>query len=132
MAFSEDCLTINVFRPSGLKSNAKLPVVSCPFSRPFSSSNKLSFQLFWTYGGGFDAGASSLYNGSGIVGQSVARVCCLYLSASRRLVDLSFKGTPLIYVNFNYRLGPLGFPQGQEGLSYRIHEHAPAYSYRSG
>jgi acetylcholinesterase len=24
------------------------------------------------------------------------------------------KGTPVIYVNFNYRLGPLGFPQGQE------------------
>ena len=25
---SEDCLTINVYRPSGVKSNAKLPVVS--------------------------------------------------------------------------------------------------------
>ncbi len=24
------------------------------------------------------------------------------------------KGTPIIYVNYNYRLGPLGFPQGQE------------------
>jgi hypothetical protein len=24
------------------------------------------------------------------------------------------QGTPVIYVNFNYRLGPLGFPQGQE------------------
>ncbi|KAF9457905.1 esterase 1 [Collybia nuda] len=75
---SEDCLTINVFRPSGISSNASLPV------------------LFWTYGGGFDAGVSSIYNGSAIVAQSVAR------------------GTPLIYVNFNYRLGPLGFPQGQE------------------
>ncbi|KAH9474384.1 Lipase 2 [Psilocybe cubensis] len=76
--FSEDCLTINVYRPSGLKSNAKLPI------------------LFWTYGGGFDAGEASIYNGSAIVAQSVAR------------------GTPLIYVNYNYRLGPLGFPQGQE------------------
>ncbi|PPQ65131.1 hypothetical protein CVT24_003221 [Panaeolus cyanescens] len=76
--FSEDCLTINVFRPSGLPKNARLPV------------------LFWTYGGGFQQGASSIYNGSAIVAQSVAR------------------GTPLIYVNFNYRLGPLGFPQGQE------------------
>ncbi|KNZ71681.1 Lipase 2 [Termitomyces sp. J132] len=75
---SEDCLTINVFRPSGTKPNAKLPV------------------LFWTYGGGFFAGQSSMYNGSAIVARSVAR------------------GTPLIYVNFNYRLGPLGFPQGQE------------------
>ncbi|PFH50825.1 hypothetical protein AMATHDRAFT_60267 [Amanita thiersii Skay4041] len=75
---SEDCLTINIFRPSGLPSTARLPV------------------LFWTYGGGFQIGSSSLYNGSAIVAHSVAR------------------GTPLIYVNFNYRLGPLGFPQGKE------------------
>ncbi|PFH50826.1 hypothetical protein AMATHDRAFT_60268 [Amanita thiersii Skay4041] len=75
---SEDCLTINVFRPSGLSPNAKLPV------------------LFWTYGGGYQLGASSGFNGSAIVSQSISR------------------GTPLIYVNFNYRLGPLGFPQGQE------------------
>ncbi|KAJ7106522.1 esterase 1 [Mycena epipterygia] len=52
--------------------------------------------MFWTYGGGFDQGVSSAFNASAIVAQSVAR------------------GTPLIYVNFNYRLGPLGFPQGQE------------------
>ncbi|KAJ7136677.1 extracellular triacylglycerol lipase precursor [Mycena epipterygia] len=75
---SEDCLTINVLRPAGTPANAKLPV------------------MFWTYGGGFDQGVSSLYNASVIVAQSVAR------------------GTPVIYVNFNYRLGPLGFPQGQE------------------
>ncbi|KAF9477645.1 extracellular triacylglycerol lipase precursor [Pholiota conissans] len=76
--FSEDCLTINVYRPTGTKSNAKLPV------------------LFWTYGGGFQDGEASIYNASAIVAQSVAR------------------GTPLIYVNYNYRLGPLGFPQGKE------------------
>ncbi|KAJ7314969.1 extracellular triacylglycerol lipase precursor [Mycena albidolilacea] len=75
---SEDCLTINVLRPAGIAANAKLPV------------------MFWTYGGGFDEGASAIYNGTGIVAQSVAR------------------GTPVIYVDFNYRLGPLGFPQGQE------------------
>ncbi|KAJ7105293.1 extracellular triacylglycerol lipase precursor [Mycena epipterygia] len=77
-ALSEDCLTINILRPAGTPANAKLPV------------------MFWTYGGGFDEGVSSIYNGSAIVAQSVIR------------------GTPLIYVNFNYRLGPLGFPQGQE------------------
>ncbi|KAJ7111473.1 extracellular triacylglycerol lipase precursor [Mycena epipterygia] len=75
---AEDCLTVNVLRPAGTPANAKLPV------------------MFWTYGGGFDEGGSSQFNGSGIVAQSVLR------------------GTPLIYVNFNYRLGPLGFPQGQE------------------
>ncbi|KAJ7448285.1 esterase 1 [Mycena galericulata] len=75
---SEDCMTINVFRPSGISTDANLPV------------------MFWTYGGGFDSGISFLYNGSGILAQSVIR------------------GTPVIYVNFNYRLGPLGFPQGHE------------------
>ena len=29
-----------------------------------------------------------------------------------------FQGTPIVYVNFNYRLGPLGFPQGQEGTYF--------------
>ncbi|KAJ7130385.1 esterase 1 [Mycena epipterygia] len=76
---SEDCLTINVFRPAGTPATAKLPVV--PPAR---------------YGGGFIQGVSSMYNASAIVAQSVLR------------------GTPVIYVSFNYRLGPLGFPQGQE------------------
>ncbi|KAF5328117.1 hypothetical protein D9758_018389 [Tetrapyrgos nigripes] len=77
-AMSEDCLTINIFRPSDVPTDFKLPV------------------LFWTYGGGFDAGTASTFNGSGIVAQSLVR------------------GTPLVYVNFNYRLGPLGLPQGKE------------------
>ncbi|KAJ2925705.1 hypothetical protein H1R20_g11388, partial [Candolleomyces eurysporus] len=80
---SEDCLTINIHRPKGLKSSAKLPV------------------LFWTYGGAFVLGSSNTYNGSEIVERSVAR------------------GTPLIFVNFNYRLGPLGFPQGREADDQR-------------
>ncbi|KAF8993119.1 extracellular triacylglycerol lipase precursor [Hymenopellis radicata] len=63
---SEDCLTINVLRPSGISANASLPV------------------LFWAYGGGFLAGASSMFNGSAIVAQSVLRAW------------------------------PLGFPQGNE------------------
>ncbi|KAF7358085.1 Carboxylic ester hydrolase [Mycena venus] len=75
---SEDCLSINVLRPSGTSTNHKLPV------------------MFWTYGGAFFAGVSSTFNASQIVAQSVQR------------------GTPIIYVSFNYRLGPLGFPQGHE------------------
>ncbi|KAF5342929.1 hypothetical protein D9758_014975 [Tetrapyrgos nigripes] len=73
-AMSEDCLTINIFRPSDVPTDVKLP----------------------DYGGGFDAGTASTFNGSGIVAQSLVR------------------GTPLVYVNFNYRLGPLGLPQGKE------------------
>ncbi|KAK7051308.1 hypothetical protein VNI00_004808 [Paramarasmius palmivorus] len=52
--------------------------------------------MFWTYGGGFHSGSAAQHNGSAIVQQSVTR------------------GTPVIYINFDYRLGPLGFPQGQE------------------
>ncbi|KAK0450541.1 triacylglycerol lipase 3 [Desarmillaria tabescens] len=79
-AMSEDCLTINILRPK-MTTNVLLPV------------------MFWTYGGGFFSGASSSFNGSNIVAQSVAR------------------GTPVVYVNHNYRLGPLGFPQGPEAES---------------
>ncbi|KAK0219624.1 extracellular triacylglycerol lipase precursor [Armillaria nabsnona] len=81
---SEDCLTINILRPSGVTGRSSLPV------------------LFWTYGGGFDSGSASTFDGSAIVAQSVRR------------------GTPVIYVNFNYRLGPLGFPQGAEAASRGI------------
>ncbi|KAH7881231.1 esterase 1 [Lentinula edodes] len=81
---SEDCLTINVFRPSGVDPNASLPV------------------MFWTYGGGFIEGSSAQFNASAIVAQSVVR------------------GTPIVYVNFNYRLGPLGFPQGQEAADRKV------------
>ncbi|KAJ7912062.1 esterase 1, partial [Mycena leptocephala] len=75
---SEDCLTINVFRPAGLTDHDRLPV------------------MVWVFGGGFLSGAASVYNASGIVSQSISR------------------GTPVIYVNLNYRLGPLGFPVGSE------------------
>ncbi|KAF9045371.1 esterase 1 [Panaeolus papilionaceus] len=85
--FSEDCLTINVFRPTGISKDAQLPVLFWTPSADFGPAS---------YGGGFQDGEASIFNGSAIVAQSVAR------------------GTPLIYVNFNYRLGPLGFPQGQE------------------
>ncbi|KAK0460688.1 extracellular triacylglycerol lipase precursor [Desarmillaria tabescens] len=81
---SEDCLTINVFRPSGVTEESSLPV------------------LFWAYGGGFQTGSSSAFNGSAIVAQSVLRE------------------TSVIYVSFNYRLGPLGFPQGKEAASRGI------------
>ncbi|KAJ3802303.1 Alpha/Beta hydrolase protein, partial [Lentinula aff. detonsa] len=95
---SEDCLTINVFRPSGVTSNDSLPV------------------MFWTYGGGFQEGTSATFNASAIVAQSVVR------------------GTPIVYVNFNYRLGPLGFPQGQEAvnnkaLNLALHDQIAALTW---
>ncbi|TFK25315.1 triacylglycerol lipase 3 [Coprinopsis marcescibilis] len=83
LGMSEDCLTINIYRPAGMKRNEKLPV------------------LFWIYGGGFIVGSSSAYDGSEIVAHSVRR------------------GTPVVYVNFNYRVGPFGFPAGKEAEDKR-------------
>ncbi|KAF8334771.1 Alpha/Beta hydrolase protein [Cantharellus anzutake] len=70
---SEDCLFINIFRPSNLALGSKLPV------------------MVWIHGGAFTLGASQLYNGSVIVGQSV------------------FLNESVIYISFNYRLNAFGF-----------------------
>ncbi|KAL1718334.1 Alpha/Beta hydrolase protein [Schizophyllum commune] len=60
-----------------------------------SSEAKLPV-LVWVYGGGFHGGSARTFNATDLVAQSIGR------------------GTPVIYVNFNYRLGSLGFPQGSE------------------
>lgn len=66
----EDCLYVNVFRPSNVTSCSKLPV--------------------WLYiqGGGYKANSDYNHNGSTVVQQS---------------------GQNMIFVNFNYRVGALGF-----------------------
>ncbi|KAH6896270.1 triacylglycerol lipase 3 [Coprinopsis sp. MPI-PUGE-AT-0042] len=57
--------------------------------------------LMWKYGGGFIGGGASFYNGSLLVAQSVGR------------------GTPIIHINYGYRLGPFGYPQGEEAFRRR-------------
>jgi Carboxylesterase family len=63
-------------------------------------------------------GASSLYNGTFFVEQSVARVCISSdLTSSPCLSNGHHsQGTPIVFVSMNYRLGPLGFPQGPEAI----------------
>ncbi|OBZ71124.1 Lipase 2 [Grifola frondosa] len=55
--------------------------------------------MVWMYGLGFQVLNSSKYDPSPVVLQSVER------------------GTPVIFVSFNYRLGPFGFPQGYEATA---------------
>ena len=50
---SEDCLNLNVQRPSGTSSSSKLPVV------------------VWIFGGGFELGSTQYYDGSGLILQSL-------------------------------------------------------------
>ncbi|KAJ7615647.1 extracellular triacylglycerol lipase precursor [Mycena polygramma] len=94
--FGPACLQTAVaggFTPPSMSEDCLTINVLRPAGTPANASLPA---MFWTYGGGYDSGFSELYNGSSIVAQSVAR------------------GTPVIHVTFNYRLGPLGFPQGQE------------------
>ncbi|KAI0637477.1 carotenoid ester lipase precursor [Trametes polyzona] len=74
----EDCLSINVVVPAGMKPDDKLPVVA------------------WIYGGGFELGSPSLYDGGVIV---------------RRSIQL---GEPVVYVSMNYRVSAFGFLASQE------------------
>ncbi|TFY78808.1 hypothetical protein EWM64_g5204 [Hericium alpestre] len=95
---SENCLTLNVFRPAGVSSKSELPV------------------MVFIYGGGFVAGQSSIMNGTGLVSRSIAR------------------GTPIVFVSLNYRLGPLGFPLGDEAarnglLNLGLHDQLVALKW---
>ncbi|KAJ6172919.1 hypothetical protein N7485_005731 [Penicillium canescens] len=76
----EDCLTLDVRRPAGTQAGAKLPVV------------------VWIFGGGFEQGSTSNYDGGKFVASSV---------------DLNM---PVIFVAMNYRLGGFGFLPGKEIL----------------
>ncbi|KAJ7918113.1 extracellular triacylglycerol lipase precursor [Mycena leptocephala] len=84
LPISEDCLTLNVFRPAGLKPGASVPVMA------------------WIFGGSFFTGTTVTFNASSLVSRSISR------------------GTPIIYVSFNYRLGPFGFPQGPQATSHGV------------
>ncbi|KAF8838648.1 alpha/beta-hydrolase [Paxillus ammoniavirescens] len=75
---AEDCLTLNVVAPAEATPDSKLPVVA------------------WIYGGGFEIGGTSQYDGSIIVEKAISL------------------GVPAIYVSMNYRLNAFGFLASQE------------------
>ncbi|KAJ7101536.1 carotenoid ester lipase precursor [Mycena belliarum] len=75
---AEDCLTINVIRPKTATATSKLPVVA------------------WIFGGGFELGGTSMYDGTTIVERSIAM------------------GKPVIYVSMNYRVSAFGFLASKE------------------
>ncbi len=88
----------------------------CRFWHGFTGADlpvRSHLRSFMRPNGKLKGGSASTYNGSTIVAQSVSRVCS-YHSTDAFHVDL--QGTPIIYVSFNYRLGPLGFPQGSEAI----------------
>ncbi|KAL4079093.1 sterol esterase [Scleroderma citrinum] len=77
---AEDCLYLNVIRPAGVTASSKAPVI------------------VWFYGGAFESGDASAYNGAPIVARSAAL------------------GSEVIYVSFNYRTNAFGFLSSEEVL----------------
>lgn len=86
---AEDCLYLNVWRPTGTKPGAKLPV------------------MFWIYGGGFVNGGSSpaVYSGSKFAAKGV-----VFVSANYRLGRFGFFAFPeLTKENADGMVGNYGF-----------------------
>jgi para-nitrobenzyl esterase len=98
---SEDCLYLNVWRPAGADSNAKLPV------------------MFWIYGGGFVNGGSSpsVYDGSKLAEKGVIMV-----SANYRLGRFGFFAFPeLTKQDPDGMLGNYGFMDQIAALKWVQH-----------
>jgi len=100
MTHSSTGLYANVFRPTGVTEQTKLPVVIVsPRLIQDDTLIPSTDDSQWIYGGGFSFGDASYYNGSAFV---------------RRSVEL---GKPVIYVSFNYRVNAFGWLAGKEALA---------------
>ncbi|KAK2601557.1 hypothetical protein QQS21_004875 [Conoideocrella luteorostrata] len=75
---TEDCLTITVARPEGTAADAKLPV------------------LYWIFGGAFELGWSSIYDGSSLINHAKSI------------------NQPFVFVAVQYRVAGYGFMPGKE------------------
>ncbi|KAI3608436.1 extracellular triacylglycerol lipase precursor [Moniliophthora roreri] len=97
--FGKACLQPDLPRINVSEDCLTINIVRPPITSPYNST-KLPC-LLWIHGGGFLAGSGSRpgYDGSSLVRRSLER------------------GTPIIVMTINYRLGPLGFPQGLEAAS---------------
>ena len=72
---SEDCLFIDIVRPSNATSSSKLPV------------------LYWIYGGGFESGSNGMYDGSSLVKKSISLgEPVVYVAVNYRLGGFGFLG----------------------------------------
>ncbi|KID80771.1 uncharacterized protein G6M90_00g005960 [Metarhizium brunneum] len=75
---TEDCLTISVARPEGTTAGDNLPV------------------LFWIFGGGFELGWTSMYDGTGLLNHAKSI------------------NQPFVFVAVQYRVAGYGFMPGKE------------------
>ena len=84
----EDCLTLNVQRPSGTTSSSKLPVVA------------------WIFGGGFELGSTQSYDGTAFVDQSISLgQPVLYVAINYRVGGFGFLAGSELQSEHNTNLG---------------------------
>ncbi|KAH9057408.1 Alpha/Beta hydrolase protein [Lactarius vividus] len=98
----EDCLTVNVINPAGATPGSKYPVLVVGDFLFSSLYGIQAIYLQWIYGGGFEIGGPSTYDGRKVVARSI---------------DLE---QPVIYVSIGYRLSALGFLPGKEARAAKI------------
>ncbi len=107
----EDCLTVNVQRPSTAKAGDKLPVV------------------YWMFGGGFEFGSTQTYDGSELVSTSVAqKKDIIYVSVNYRIGGFGFLGGSEIKKDGAANLGFLDQRLGLEWVADNIAQVSKARS----
>lgn len=87
---AEDCLSINVQMPSGIKSTAGLPI------------------MMWIFGGGFQLGSSAA------LGAELTAVQGLIYQGARIVQRSVEMGQPVVFVSANYRVNAFGTLASQE------------------
>ncbi|KAK4550374.1 hypothetical protein LTR36_003341 [Oleoguttula mirabilis] len=100
----EDCLTINVQRPSGTTSSSNLPVV------------------FWIFGGGFEFGSAAMYDGTNFIAESVKLgQPVIYVAVNYRLGGFGFLAGDDLAAEHSTNLGlrdqRLGLQWAQENIA---------------
>ncbi|KAI8665975.1 Carboxylic ester hydrolase [Fusarium keratoplasticum] len=96
---SEDCLTLNIVRPAGTNSDAKLPVLLWIHGGGFQVSVSFSTPIHPVTDRQIQVGSATQYDGSFVVNSSVTA------------------HKPVIYVAINYRLAGYGFLGGKDILA---------------
>ncbi|KFY18467.1 hypothetical protein V493_08593 [Pseudogymnoascus sp. VKM F-4281 (FW-2241)] len=84
----EDCLTLNVQRPSSATSSSKLPV------------------LFWIFGGGFTTGSTQIYDGTSLISTSVSQKSdIIFVAVNYRLGAFGFLSGKQVLADGSTNLG---------------------------
>ncbi|KAK4688859.1 hypothetical protein P7C73_g1244, partial [Tremellales sp. Uapishka_1] len=101
--YSEDCLQLNIYKPSAVTSGDKVPV------------------MVWIYGGSFTSGGISIYNASGLVGASVELgQPVVYVAVQYRLGILGWGNGAEIAMNNASNLGLRDIKLGLEWVQQNI------------